>query len=97
MSLYIFFFFIFYGQGEPVRKLGLVVSLGTGNGPIPEMKEISVYVPNAVKDIFKVGEQLKAASHLGQIMLSLVSYFENAAIFFLFDSCFFTKQLVKKG
>lgn len=50
-----------------------MLSLGTGNGPVPAMKDIEVYVPQAVTDIFRVGEHIKAAAHLGEIMLSLVS------------------------
>lgn len=76
-----------------MRKLGLVVSLGTGNGPIPEMKEISVYVPNAVTDIFRVGEQLKAASHLGQIMLSLVSLFDSKELLCILRNIDFSQSL----
>ncbi|KAJ8037413.1 85/88 kDa calcium-independent phospholipase A2 [Holothuria leucospilota] len=60
-------------KGLPVRKIGLVVSLGTGNGPVSEMKDIEVYIPKNVTDIFRVGAHIKAAAHLGEIMLELVT------------------------
>lgn len=65
----IFFLFI---QGEEPNKLGLVVSLGTGNKPVGEINNISVYIPQSVTDLYKAAENLQAAANFGSIMVDLV-------------------------
>ncbi|KAJ8030489.1 85/88 kDa calcium-independent phospholipase A2 [Holothuria leucospilota] len=60
-------------KGEVPNKLGLVVSLGTGNGPVDGVNDISVYVPNGVTDIYKAAQTMKAAANLGTIFVNLIT------------------------
>ncbi|XP_013781824.1 85/88 kDa calcium-independent phospholipase A2-like [Limulus polyphemus] len=54
------------GQEDQVRKLGLVVSLGTGVVPVTEVKRVDVFRPDGIWDTMKLAFGMSA---LGQLIV----------------------------
>ncbi|KAJ8030488.1 85/88 kDa calcium-independent phospholipase A2 [Holothuria leucospilota] len=58
-------------NGKVPNKLGLVVSLGSGNEPVTGVNDISVYIPKGVTDLYKAAEKVQAATNMVNIMVDL--------------------------
>ncbi|XP_041473297.1 85/88 kDa calcium-independent phospholipase A2-like isoform X1 [Lytechinus variegatus] len=59
-------------QGEPVRKIGAVVSLGTGLMPLKPIAHVEIMRPNSAVDLLSAAKSLAGGANLIDIMVEQV-------------------------
>ncbi|XP_030855220.1 85/88 kDa calcium-independent phospholipase A2 isoform X1 [Strongylocentrotus purpuratus] len=60
-------------QGEPVRKIGAVVSLGTGLTALKPIAHVEIMRPNSAVDLLSAAKSLAAGANLIDIMVEQVT------------------------
>ena len=67
------FIFILQGQGDNIKPVGVVVSLGTGRIPIQDVKNVDVFRPEGILDAYKA---VSGALSLSRMLIDQVKYFQ---------------------
>ena len=67
-------------QGEPVRKIGAVVSLGTGLTALKPIAHVEIMRPNSAVDLLSAAKSLAAGANLIDIMVEQVSPYNSITL-----------------